>query len=48
VAAAATYLHGLAGDLVAKEMGQASLIASDLIRALPQAYRVLAGVTSDK
>jgi NAD(P)H-hydrate epimerase len=41
VAAAAVYLHGLAGDLAAKEIGQASLIAGDLIAALPQAYRVL-------
>jgi NAD(P)H-hydrate epimerase len=45
VAAAAVYLHGLAGDWAAKEMGQASLIAGDLIGALPQAYRA---VTSDK
>ena len=37
VAAAAVYLHGLAGDIVAKEMGHASLIAGDLIGALPQA-----------
>jgi len=48
VAAAAAYLHGLAGDLAAKEMGQAALIAGDLVRALPRAYRALAGVTSDK
>jgi NAD(P)H-hydrate epimerase len=41
VAAAAVYLHGLAGDLAAKEMGQASLIAGDLIGALPRAYRLL-------
>jgi NAD(P)H-hydrate epimerase len=41
VAAAAVYLHGLAGDLAAKEMGQASLIAGDLIGALPQAYRAV-------
>ena len=45
VVAAAVYLHGLAGDLVAKEMGQASLIAGDLPGALPQAYRL---VTSDE
>jgi NAD(P)H-hydrate epimerase len=45
VAAAAVYLHGLAGDLAAKEMGQAPLIAGDLIAALPQAYRA---VTSDE
>jgi ADP-dependent NAD(P)H-hydrate dehydratase len=33
----ATYLHGRAGDLAAAEIGQESLIASDLIRFLPQA-----------
>jgi hypothetical protein len=48
VAAAAVYLHGLAGDLAAKEMGQASLIAGDLIGALPRAHKLLAGVTSDE
>ena len=43
VAAAAVFLHGLAGDLAAKEMGQASLIAGDLIG------RVATGVqASDK
>jgi ADP-dependent NAD(P)H-hydrate dehydratase len=31
------YLHGLAGDLAAKELGQVSLIASDLVRFLPRA-----------
>jgi NAD(P)H-hydrate epimerase len=41
VVAAAVYLHGLAGDLVEKELGQASLIAGDLIGALPGAYRLL-------
>ena len=45
VAAAAAFLHGLAGDLAAKETGQASLIAGDLIGALPKAYRAL---TSDE
>jgi NAD(P)H-hydrate epimerase len=43
VVAAAVYLHGLAGDLAAKEMGQAPLIAGDLISALPHAYRYLQG-----
>jgi NAD(P)H-hydrate epimerase len=42
VAAAAVYLHGLAGDLVAKELGQASLIAGDLPGAFPRAYKLLA------
>ncbi len=32
------YLHGLAGDQAAEELGQVSLIASDLIRYLPQAF----------
>jgi NAD(P)H-hydrate epimerase len=45
VVAAAVYLHGLAGDLVAKELGQASLIAGDLLDALPRAYKL---VTSDE
>jgi NAD(P)H-hydrate epimerase len=33
------YLHGLAGDLAAETLGQVSLIASDLIRYLPSAFR---------
>lgn len=32
------YLHGLAGDLAAAELGQESLIASDLLQYLPQAF----------
>jgi NAD(P)H-hydrate epimerase len=35
------HVHGLAGDLAAAELGQASLIASDLIRFLPRAMRRL-------
>ena len=31
------YVHGLAGDLAAKTMGEPSLIASDLIAAIPHA-----------
>jgi NAD(P)H-hydrate epimerase len=41
VAAAAAFLHGLAGDVAVKETGQASLIAGDLIDALPKAYRAV-------
>jgi ADP-dependent NAD(P)H-hydrate dehydratase len=32
------YLHGLAGDFAAKDLGQTSMIASDLIRYLPRAF----------
>jgi len=32
------YLHGLAGDLAAERLGQEALIASDLIRFLPEAF----------
>lgn len=37
----AVHLHGLAGDLAAGQLGQRALIASDLIRALPAAWRQL-------
>jgi len=33
------HLHGLAGDLAAAELGEVSLIASDLIRFLPEAFK---------
>ncbi|MCZ7647811.1 MAG: NAD(P)H-hydrate dehydratase [Planctomycetota bacterium] len=32
------YLHGLAGDLAAKKLGEHSLVAGDLIEFLPQAF----------
>lgn len=32
------YLHGLAGDLAAKELGKESLVAGDLIKYLPKAF----------
>jgi len=35
------YLHGLAGDLAASEQGEESLIASDLIDYLPEAFQKL-------
>lgn len=33
------YLHGLAGDLAATDVGEAPLMASDIIRFIPAAYR---------
>lgn len=35
------YLHGLAGDLAAHDLGEESLIASDIIHYLPKAYQRL-------
>lgn len=34
-----THLHGLAGDLAAGQLGQESMVASDLIRFLPAAFQ---------
>ena len=38
-ALAAVYLHGLAGDIASERMGEHSLIATDLLQALPEAFR---------
>lgn len=35
------YVHGLAGDIAAEEVGMESLVASDIIRCLPQAFQRL-------
>ena len=36
--ALAVYLHGLAGDLAVESVGENSLVATDLLRFLPQAF----------
>jgi hydroxyethylthiazole kinase-like uncharacterized protein yjeF len=38
-AIAAVYLHGLAGDVAAERMGEHSLVATDLLDSLPEAFR---------
>lgn len=37
----AVYLHGIAGDIAAHDFTQSALIASDIIEALPDAFRFL-------
>jgi ADP-dependent NAD(P)H-hydrate dehydratase / NAD(P)H-hydrate epimerase len=37
----AVYLHGFAGDLAAQEVGEESLVATDLLRFLPKAWENL-------
>jgi NAD(P)H-hydrate epimerase len=36
---AAVHLHGLAGDVARESMGEYSLVATDLLTALPEAFR---------
>ena len=36
---AAVYLHGLAGDIACETVGEHSLVATDLLGALPEAFR---------
>lgn len=38
-----TFVHGLAGDLAARELGQESMIAGDITANLGKAFRMLAG-----
>jgi len=39
VLCAAVYVHGRAGDLAVVETGEKALVATDLIRFLPQVWR---------
>ena len=46
-AALGVYLHGLAGDIVAETSGMHSLIASDVLKTVPQAISSLTGLTQN-
>jgi len=45
---AAVYLHGLAGDVATESTGEQSLVATDLITALPEAFRRLRAQAAEK
>src|SRR6185312_897280 len=45
---AAVYLHGLAGDVAEESTGEQPLVATDLIDALPEAFRRLRTQAAEK
>ena len=45
--ALAVYLHGLAGDLARESVGEHSLVATDLVRFLPEAFARMANHKSE-
>jgi ADP-dependent NAD(P)H-hydrate dehydratase / NAD(P)H-hydrate epimerase len=47
-AIAAVYMHGLAGDVAEERMGEHSLVATDLLDALPEAFRRAAESLSEE
>ena len=42
-AVAGVYIHGLAGDFAAREKGRTSLMASDIVANIPQAFKHILG-----
>ncbi len=46
--ALAVYLHGLAGDIAAESVGENSVVATDLVRFLPQAFAQVRTQKSDE
>jgi ADP-dependent NAD(P)H-hydrate dehydratase / NAD(P)H-hydrate epimerase len=45
---AAVHLHGLAGDAMRERLGEHSLIATDLLRGLPEAFRRTQSAANEK
>ena len=45
---AAVYLHGLAGDLARDRMGEHSLMATDLLKFLPNAFRAIPALAQER
>jgi NAD(P)H-hydrate epimerase len=44
---AAVYIHGMAGDMAAEELGDRGLIASDIINNLPKAIKIISNFKSE-
>ena len=45
---AAVHLHGLAGDVARESMGEHSLVATDLLKALPEAFSTVRETAQEK
>jgi NAD(P)H-hydrate epimerase len=45
---AAVYLHGMAGDVAEESTGEQSLVATDLITSLPEAFRRIRAQAAEK
>jgi ADP-dependent NAD(P)H-hydrate dehydratase / NAD(P)H-hydrate epimerase len=45
---AAVHLHGLAGDVMRESVGEHSMVATDLLRGLPEAFQRTQRTTQDK
>jgi len=45
---AAVHLHGLAGDVMRETMGEHSLVATDLLTGLPEAFRRTQSAAQEK
>jgi NAD(P)H-hydrate epimerase len=47
-ALAAVHLHGLAGDVMRESVGEHSLVATDLLKGLPEAFRRTSEMAGEK
>jgi NAD(P)H-hydrate epimerase len=45
---AAVHLHGLAGDVIRESVGEHSLVATDLLHGLPEAFRRTQSAAQEK
>jgi NAD(P)H-hydrate epimerase len=45
---AAVHLHGLAGDVMRESVGEHSMVATDLLRGLPEAFRRAQGTARER